>query len=134
MKDKRKTDFNFKLICNIRRRTKKAFKSQNIKKTNKTIDLTGCSQAFFKRWILHQLYGDMTEGNYCSVWTIDHCYPLSKTNSSNVNEMNKSIYWINLRPMYLSENKSKVSEVDNNLYLLQEIKAKYCKKLNYREE
>ena len=56
-KDK-KTDFNFKLICNIRRRTNLAFKSCNIKKTNETIDLIGCSQAFLRKWILHQLYGD----------------------------------------------------------------------------
>ena len=113
-RQKRKTDFNFKIICNIRRRTNKAFKSQNIKKTNKTIDLLGCSQSSFKRWILHPPYGDMNEENYGSVWTLNHCYPLSKTNLSNVNEMNKSTYWINLRPMYLSENSSKGSKIDNH--------------------
>ena len=43
-KRKRKTDFNFILISNIRIRTNKAFKCQNIKKTRKTIDLIGCSQ------------------------------------------------------------------------------------------
>ena len=41
----------------------------------------------------------MTEKNYASVWTIDHCYPLSKTNLSNEIEMSKSTYWIKLRPM-----------------------------------
>ena len=35
---KRKTDFNFNLFCNIGRRTNKAFKCQNIEKTNKTMD------------------------------------------------------------------------------------------------
>ena len=86
---KRRTDFNFKLICNIRTRTNKVFRSPNNKKTNKAIDLIGCSQSFFKKWILHQLYGDMTEENYGSVWTIDHSYPLSKTNLSNENKMQK---------------------------------------------
>ena len=76
----------------------------------------------------------MTAESYGSVWTIDHCYPLSKTILSNVNEMNKSTYWINLRPMYLSENSSKGSKIDNHLYLLQEIKAKYFIKLNDKEE
>ena len=47
-RQKRKTDFNFKLICNIRVRTNKAFKSQNIKKTNKTNDLIGCSNSFWE--------------------------------------------------------------------------------------
>ena len=59
----------------------------------------GCSQAFFKRWILYQLYGDMIEEKYGSVWTIDHCFPQSKTNLSDEIEMNKSTYGINLRPM-----------------------------------
>ena len=44
--------------------------------------------------------------------------------------MNKSSYWINLRPMYLNENSSKGSKFDNHLYLLQEIKASYFIKLN----
>ena len=57
---KSKTDFNFKLLCNIRRRTNKAFKSQNIEKTNKTIDLIGCSNSFSRKCIIHQLYGEMT--------------------------------------------------------------------------
>ena len=48
--------------------------------------------------------------------------------------MNKSSYWINLRPVYLSENISKGSKIGNHLYLLQEIKAKYFKKMNDKEE
>ena len=101
-RQKRKTDFKFTLICNITRRTDKAFKYQNLKGTNKTTDSIGCSQSFFRRRNLHQLY-DMTEENYGSVWTIDPCYPLSKTNLSNVNETKKPTYCINLRPRYLSE-------------------------------
>ena len=101
---KRQTDFNFELIGNIRTRTNKAFRSQNTRKTNKIIDLIGRPHPFFKRWILHQLYGIMTEDNYGSIWTIDHCYPLSKTILSDENEMSKSTFWINLRPMFLGEN------------------------------
>ena len=37
-RQKREIEFNFKLICNKRTRTNKAFKSQNIEKTNKTPD------------------------------------------------------------------------------------------------
>ena len=118
----------------MRRRTNLAIISQNFKKTNKTSGLIGCSQSFFKRWILHQLFGDMIEDSYGSVWTLDHCYPLSKTNLSNVNEMNKSTCWINLSPMYLSENRSKGSKIDIHLYLLPEMKAKYFINLNDKEE
>ena len=54
-KERRKTDLNFKLVCNLRSRTTKAFKAQNVRKTNKTFDLLDCSHSFFKRWIIHQL-------------------------------------------------------------------------------
>ena len=107
----------------MRSRTNKAFKSQNFEKINKTFDSVGCSQSFFKRWILRKLYADMTEKNYGSLRTLDHCYPLSKTNMSDKNEMNKSTFWINIRPMYCSENSSKGDKIDHRLYLGQEIEA-----------
>ena len=128
MRKRKESHLNFTLICNIRTRTNKAFISQNIKKTNKTIDLLGCSPEFFRRWIVHQLYGDMTE-NYGSVWTLDHCYLLSKTNLSDKNEMIKSTSWINIRPMYSTENNLKGSKIDHRLYLLQQIKANYFMKI-----
>ena len=75
----------------------------------------------------------MTEENYGSPWTINHCYLLLKNNSSNENEMNKSSDWINFRPIYLSENSSKGSKNDHQLYLLQEVNAKYFLNLNAQE-
>ena len=62
-KKRRDSDLNFKLAHNLRVRTNKAFKSQNVRKTNKTFDLLGCSHSFFKNWIIHQLYGNMTLEN-----------------------------------------------------------------------
>ena len=72
----------------------------------------------------------MTEEDHGSVWTLDHCHPLSKINLSDKNEMNKPTYWINIRPMYCSENISKGDKINPYLYILQEIKAKYFLKLN----
>ena len=117
-KNKRKVDFNFKIAHNIRVRTRQAFKSQYVEKINKTFDLIGCSQSFLLKWILWQLHGNMTEENYGSVWTIDHCYPLSKTNLSNERYMFESSRWNNLRPMFYKNDSSKCSKIDNHLYLL----------------
>ena len=100
---KRKSVFNFNLFCNIRRRTNKAFRSQNIEKTNKTIDLIGCFNSFLRKWIINQLYGKMTVENYGKILCLDPCYPLSKTNLSNGNDMKKFFNWINLRPKYVRE-------------------------------
>ena len=129
-KNKRKTDLNFKLACNLRSRTSSAFKSQNVRKTNKTFDFLGCAQSFFKRWIIHQLYGDMSLENYGKIGCLDHCYALSNTNLSNKNDMYKSTNWINIRPMYIKDNIFKGDEIDYHLYLLQETKRHYFKRLN----
>ena len=66
-KNRRDSDLNFKLAHSIRVRTNKAFKSQNVRKTNKSFDLLEYSHSFFKNWIFHQLYGDMSLDNYGSV-------------------------------------------------------------------
>ena len=114
----------------MRSRTNKAFKSQNVEKLNKTFDLLGCSQSFFNRWILHQLYGIITKENYGKIWSLDHCYPLFKTLLIDENEMNKSTNWTNLRPMYCSENYSEGDKIDHRLYLKQEQKVYQFIKLN----
>ena len=67
--------------------------------------------------------------NYGSVWTIDLCYPLSKTNLSNETGKNKTTCWNNLRPMYSNKIISRGSKYDHRLYLMQEIKAKYFNKI-----
>ena len=63
-KKRRETDFVYKLANNIGVRTSQSFKAQIVRKTNKTFDLLGCSHSFFKRWTIHQLYGNMTSENY----------------------------------------------------------------------
>ena len=126
-KNRREKDLNFKLAGNLRSRTSMAFKSLNVRKTNKTFDL------FFQRWIIHQLYGNMTIENYGSLWQIDHCLPIASFNLLDENDMKKCFNWINLRPMYSNENNFKKAKIDHYLYLLQEVKAKYFTKLNGQE-
>ena len=118
-KNRRDLDLNFKLACNLRSRTSSAFKSQNVRKTNKTFDLLGCFHSFFKNWIVYQLYGNMTLENYASIWQIDHCLPIASFNFLDESDMKKCFNWINLRPMYCSENISKGDKIDYHLYLLQ---------------
>ena len=111
-------------------RTNKAFISENIKKTNKTIDLLGCSPEFYRRWIIQQLQGDMTIENYGSTWQIDHCLSIASCDLSDENDKKKCFNWVNLRPIYSTENNLKGSKIDYRLYLLQQIKAYQFIKLN----
>ena len=129
-KNRRDPELIFKLAHTIRVRNNKAFKSQNLRKTNKTFDLLVCSNSFFKSWIIHQLYGDMSLDNYGSVWQIDHSLPLTSFNLLDENDMKKCSNWIILRHMYSKENNSKNDKIDHYLYLCQEVKAKFFMKLN----
>ena len=128
---KRKNDSNFNLFCNIRQRTKYALKSPNVDKIN---DLIICSNYFFRKWIIHQLYGEMTLENYGKIWCLDHCYPLSKISLSNEYELIKYTNWLNIRPMYIKENIIKGDKINHYLYFLQEVKAKYFLKLNNNQQ
>ena len=60
-----------------------------------------------------------------AVWQIHHCLPIASFNLLDENDMKKCFNWINLRPMYSTENNSKNDKIDHYLYLLQEVKAKY---------
>ena len=48
IKNRMKSDLNFKLARYMRRRLYKACKSQNVRKINKTFDLLGCSHSFLR--------------------------------------------------------------------------------------
>ena len=129
---RKESKLNFILASNLRSRTYQAFKSQNVRKISKTFDLLGCSHLFFKKWIVHQLYGIMPLENYGSVSEIDHCLPIASSNLLDEKEMKKCFNWINLRPMYSNENNLK-SKTDYHLYLLQEVKAYQFIKLKDQE-
>ena len=127
--NRRKNDPTFKLATNLRSRTSIVLRAKNVSK-NKTFELIGCSQTFFKQWMEFQLYGEMTIENYGNVWQIDHTLPITSINLFNEDELRKCFNWRNLRPLYSKENISKGAKVDERLYLLQEIKAHYFLKLN----
>ena len=90
------TNLDFKLASYMRIRLYKAYEVQNVRKTKKTFDSLGCSDSFFKNWIIHQLYGNLTSENYGSVWQIDNCLPVAFFSLSDENAMKKCFYWINL--------------------------------------
>ena len=130
IKKRKDEDINFRLACNLRKRVLNAFKARNVRKTNKTFSLLGCSHSFLRLWIESQLYGEMTLENYGKIWCLDHCLPIESFNLLDENDIKKCFNWINLRPMYVKDNIIKGDKIDYHLYLLQEVKAKYFLKLN----
>ena len=72
----------------------------------------------------------MITENYGSVWKIDHCLPIASFNLLNENDMKNCFNWVNLRPMFSTENNSKKAKTDPYLYHCPEVKAKYFLKFN----
>ena len=72
----------------------------------------------------------MTIENYGSVWQIDHCLRIASFNLRDENDVKKCFNWIILRPMSSNDNNLKNDKIDYHLYILQEIKAYQCIKLN----
>ena len=132
-KNKMKTDLHCKLATYMRNRLYKAYNAQNVRKTNKTFDLLGCSHSFFKNWIIHQLYGNITLENYVSVWQLDQCPAVASFNLLDEKAMKKCFNWINSRPMHTKDIIIKGDKIGMRLYLLQVVKANYFLKLNVEE-
>ena len=72
----------------------------------------------------------MSLENCGSVWQNYHCLPIASFNWIDENDLKECFSWINLKPMYSNDNKSKKAKVGHYLYLCQEVKAKYFLKLN----
>ena len=47
--DRKESDLNFTLACNLRSKTSLAFKSQNVRTTNKTFELVRSSHTFSEK-------------------------------------------------------------------------------------
>ena len=74
---------------------------------------------------LDQICGNRTLENYGYLCQIDHCLPITSFNLLDENDMKNCLHWVNLRPMYSTENNSKKAKIDPYLYSLQEIKANF---------
>jgi len=100
-KERRKIDPIFVLTNRMRCRLWKYMNVFEIKKTNKTFDIIGCSPSFLKNF----LESKFTEGmnwKKRNEWHVDHIIPLSS--AKNVEELLKLCHYTNLQPLWAAEN------------------------------
>jgi len=102
----RKTNINFKLKDNLRRRINFALK--NNQKSAKTIELLGCSIEFLKQHLESQFKEGMNWKNHTiNGWHIDHIYPCASFNLSKPEEQQICFHWSNLQPLWWYDNLNK---------------------------
>lgn len=107
-RNKIKNDELYKLSSAMRSRLRNLYNKKNWLKTNKTLDLVGCSTDFLREHLEKQFTDGMSWDNYGS-WHIDHIIPLSSANNSE--EMNKLCHYSNLQPLWAYDNLRKGNKI-----------------------
>jgi hypothetical protein len=105
-----KTDPLFRVRINLSGRINKAVK--NGSKSQKTLDLLGCTLEFFKQYLESKFLPGMTWENYNLYgWHIDHIKPCSLFDLTDPEQQKLCFHYTNLQPLWAKDNLSK-----NNKY------------------
>ena len=106
MREKRRNNLRFRVVHNLRNRLYKALKGKS--KTQKTLELVGCSSEQMIEWIERQFKDGMTWENI----HIDHMMPCAAFKDLGVLEQQKRCFhFTNLQPMFSSSNMSKGAKI-----------------------
>jgi len=103
-KNRKKVDIGFKLSKILRTRMWSALKT-NVK-SNKTIELTGCTLNQLKKYIESKFQDGMNWENY-GVWHIDHIIPCARFDLSDPGQQKICFHYTNLQPMWGEDNLKK---------------------------
>mgnify|MGYP001607353965 CR=1 FL=1 len=113
--NKRRTDIQFRLAQNLRRRTRGALKN-NQKVGSAVFDL-GCSIAEFKLHIENKFEPGMTWDNYRK-WHLDHIQPLSLFDLTDRAQFLTACNWQNYQPLWAVDNIRKSGQAGAQLNLM----------------
>ncbi len=105
-----KTDPDFKLRANLRKRLSRALKGKI--KADTTINLIGCSREYLIKYIESQFDDEMSWSAYLeSLIHIDHIIPCTSFDLTKEEEQRKCFHYSNLQPLWANDNKSKGNRV-----------------------
>ena len=101
-RNRRATDFMFKLKCNLRTRLSLALKGKV--KAGSAVKDWGCSDEFLRAHLQSKFTEGMTQENY-GLWHVDHIIPLSSAETPE--EALKLCHYSNLQPLWAADNLAK---------------------------
>ena len=124
LKNRRKMDLNFKLICNTTRRIHRALKGKS--KSSSTRDILGMDIDLYRKWIEFQFTPEMNWSNI----EIDHVKPICMFDVTKDEELKEAFNWKNTQPLLKQDHQQKGVKFNFLDYQLQFIKAYQFIKLN----
>jgi hypothetical protein len=105
-KERKLTDINYKMSCDIRRRMSIAVHGGF--KAGSAVRDCGCSMDFLRQYLESKFDLTMTWDNYGKYgWHIDHITPLVAFNLANREQFLTAVHYTNLQPLWWTENLSK---------------------------
>ena len=125
-RERRKTDIGYRIASNASNRVRKALRSFDLTKENKTIDLLECNVNDLRAHLESQFEEGMFWENYGD-WHIDHILPCNLFDLSRECEQKRCFHYTNLQPLWGRDNIIKsdtVSDEDSiltSIYLLFEM-------------
>ena len=126
-KNRRKTDVNFRIICNTRRRIHHALNGKS--KSISTKEILGIDIETYKKWIEWQMTPDMTWDNI----EIDHVKAICLFDISNDEQLKEAFNWRNTQPLVKKDHQQKGIKFNVSDYQNQFIKAYQFLELNDQE-
>jgi len=110
-KNKRKINIRYRLECNLRGRLRSAIKHNA--KSDRTLNLIGCSTEELKLHLENQFQKGMSWDNY-GKWHIDHIRPCSSFDLSDSAQQKECFHYSNLQPLWAMDNFKKSDSWDYN--------------------
>lgn len=113
VKERCKTDVEFKIRMNLRSRMYGALIRQRGVKATDVIDLHGADVPFILRHLEKKFTDGMSWDNY-GEWEIDHIKPCAAFDLRKEEEQRECFHYTNLQPLWGDENRAKADKYENN--------------------
>ena len=104
VRERRKTDVEFRLTRNLRCRFYHAINN----KTKSVIELLGCTVSEYKQHLEKQFLPEMNWGNHGEIWEIDHIKPCISFNLLEESEQLKCFHYLNTQPLFKTSEIAKI--------------------------
>lgn len=108
-----RSDYWFKLRVSCSNRIYQALKKQQMVKSERTLNLIGCSVDYLREYLASMFEAGMSWDNY-GKWHVDHIIPCASFDLTDQKQQKLCFHFSNLRPAWARENMSKGDKMPDN--------------------